>query len=137
MTIPAFAYKITRRSHQDGSSVVTTSFFGFFDTLVTMRFSLSLVSSAMLAGMVIAAPTQENNSEATKDAAQIATLKLGEAFQPFHWKVEGEEKPVDRTFTLDLAEPAELQITDYKLGKELVPFFFLLMRLLSNTKNAL
>ncbi|ORY91854.1 hypothetical protein BCR43DRAFT_566186 [Syncephalastrum racemosum] len=85
-----------------------------------MRFTLTLVSAAMLANMALAAPANpQQNSEIEVNGfnpAQTAALQLGEQFQPFNWKAEGEQKTVDRTFSLDLAEPAELQITDYKLG---------------------
>lgn len=91
----------------------------FYDSI--MRFTLTLVSTAMLANMALAAPANpQQNSEIEVNGfnpAQTAALQLGEQFQPFNWKAEGEQKTVDRTFSLDLAEPAELQITDYKLGK--------------------
>ena len=86
-----------------------------------MRFSLSLISATMLATLAIAAPTapQENsNSELDTEfiPAQNTPLEMSEKFQPFNWMAVDDAKPVDRTFTLNLAEPAQLQITDYKLG---------------------
>ncbi|KAI7858571.1 hypothetical protein BDC45DRAFT_311776 [Circinella umbellata] len=85
-----------------------------------MRFSLSLVSTAMLATLAIAAPAavqKNNNSELNVAPAQTVALKMGEQFQPFNWmSVDGEAQSVDRTFTLNLAEPAQLQVTDYKMG---------------------
>ncbi|KAI9498266.1 hypothetical protein BDB00DRAFT_801821 [Zychaea mexicana] len=85
-----------------------------------MRFSLSLISTAMLATMAMAAPAtpqENNNSELDVAPAQNVALQMGEKFEPFNWMAaEGEGMSADRTFTLNLAEPAQLQITDYKLG---------------------
>ena len=84
-----------------------------------MRFSLSLVSTALLATLATAAPAAvQKNSELNVAPAQTVALKMGEQFQPFNWmSVDGETQTVDRTFTLNLAEPAQLQVTDYKMGK--------------------
>lgn len=86
-----------------------------------MRFSLTFISATMLASLAMAAPAvpQDNNADGQTEtgSAQMATLEVGEQFQPFNWKTEGDSKAVDRKFTLDLAEPALLQITDYKLGR--------------------
>lgn len=86
-----------------------------------MRYTLTYVAAAMLASAVMAAPAgqQENNNleaDANINGIQKVTLDMGEEFQQFHWQSSGDEKTVDRTFSLNLAEPAQLQITDYKLG---------------------
>ncbi|KAF7721104.1 hypothetical protein EC973_005405 [Apophysomyces ossiformis] len=70
--------------------------------------------------MVTCAPASMGNSEIEaaeiNSAGQVIPLEISENFQPFNWKNEESETTVDRTFTIDLAEPAQLQITDYKMG---------------------
>lgn len=82
-----------------------------------MRFSLSLVSAAMLATLATAAPAPQvnNNMEISSEAApaEPIALEMGADFQTFNWAAD---KSADRTFTLNLDAPARLQITDYKLG---------------------
>lgn len=86
--------------------------------ITVMRFSLSLVSAAMLATLATAAPAPRanNNMEISSEAApsEPIALEMGAEFQTFNWAAD---KSIDRTFTLNLDAPASLQITDYKLGK--------------------
>ncbi|KAI9321511.1 hypothetical protein BX666DRAFT_1902959 [Dichotomocladium elegans] len=85
-----------------------------------MRFSLALVSSAMLATAAFAAPALRSDNTDMKVSSEAPAaaipLELGEAFQAFHFSMKDDRKVVDRTFVLDLPESAELQITDYMLG---------------------
>ena len=82
-----------------------------------MRFSLSIVSAAMLATLATAAPAAQTNYniELSSDEAptEPIALELGAEFETFNWAAD---KSVDRTFTLYLDAPAQLQITDFKLG---------------------
>ncbi|ORE02307.1 hypothetical protein BCV72DRAFT_54637 [Rhizopus microsporus var. microsporus] len=86
-----------------------------------MRFSLALVSSALLAQLALAAPASQSNMaipEGDFKSAQVTPLKVQENFSVFHWKKEdGEDATIDRVFSFELNEPAQLQITDYLKSK--------------------
>ncbi|KAI8384386.1 uncharacterized protein BYT42DRAFT_643207 [Radiomyces spectabilis] len=87
-----------------------------------MRFTLAILSAAYLAQLAATAPTTVSNSEIDASqftSAQISPLEVSEQFQAFNWMVSESSPVVDRTFTIDLAEPAELQVTDYKLGGDI------------------
>ncbi|KAI9318743.1 hypothetical protein BX666DRAFT_1537447 [Dichotomocladium elegans] len=90
-----------------------------------MRFTLAYISAALLASLALAAPATVHKREADDGAAAAAAppaqveniaLEIGDKFQPFHWDTADDVKTVDRKFTFTLTEPAQLQITDYKLG---------------------
>ncbi|CAO3598678.1 unnamed protein product [Absidia cylindrospora] len=86
-----------------------------------MRFTLALVSSALLA-TAMAAPTAPSNSDGESKVATTTTsspLDYGLNFQTFNWATKDGKTNVDRSFTLDLTEPASFQITDYKLGGDM------------------
>lgn len=53
------------------------------------------------------------------EASQISALELKEDFETFHWIKEDQDTTVDRTFTFELKEPAELQITDFMKGGDI------------------
>ncbi|CEP09079.1 hypothetical protein [Parasitella parasitica] len=85
-----------------------------------MRLCLALISAAVLA-TVNATPTTMPKSNMAVDpkefkALQVSTLELKEDFETFHWIKADQDAMIDRAFTLDLKEPAELQITDFMMG---------------------
>lgn len=85
-----------------------------------MRFSVAFVSTALLAHLALAAPaTSQSNMaiEAEQFAAQ-GSVELKDTFETFNWKKTEEESEVDRTFSFDLTQPAELQVTDFLQGKK-------------------
>lgn len=90
-----------------------------------MRFSLAIVSSALLAQLALAAPaTPTAPSKSNMDidvsefkSAQTSPLELKDTFVTFNWKKESEDNTVvDRVFSFELPEAAELQVTDFLQG---------------------
>ncbi|KAI9263057.1 hypothetical protein BY458DRAFT_240671 [Sporodiniella umbellata] len=88
-----------------------------------MRFSLAIASSILLAQLAIAAPAtsdaKSNMAIDLKDfqGSQVTPLAFQDTFETFHWKKDGEDNTVvDRVFSFDLTEPAELQVTDFLQG---------------------
>ncbi|KAG1448781.1 hypothetical protein G6F56_008847 [Rhizopus delemar] len=85
-----------------------------------MRFSLAIASSLLLAQLALAAPAAKTNMAIDLKEfknAQISPLAFQDSFETFNWKKEGEENTVvDRVFSFDLAEPAQLQVTDFLQG---------------------
>jgi ABC-type transporter MlaC component len=97
--------------------------------IILMRFTtLGLVFAVIMASMVNAAPTtniQTNMDIDSKDfkAGRVPRMKMNEHFETFSWKTENERNIVDRVFQFELNEPAELQITDFMMGKYIcMPF---------------
>jgi hypothetical protein len=85
-----------------------------------MRFTLAYVSTALLATVAMAAPAAQSNSEGeitVSSATTASPLDYDLKFQTFNWATKDGKTNVDRSFSLDLTEPASFQITDYKLGK--------------------
>jgi hypothetical protein len=88
-----------------------------------MRFSLAIISAAFLAQLAHAAPAIQDSPNMAIEAsnfksAQMLNLEMKDTFEPFHWQKVNNAPVVDRTFKLELKEPAELQITDLFKGKE-------------------
>ncbi|CAO3700092.1 unnamed protein product [Rhizopus stolonifer] len=85
-----------------------------------MRFSLAIASSLLLAQLALAAPAAKTNMAIDLKEfknAQISPLSFQNSFETFNWKKEGEENTVvDRVFSFDLDEPAQLQVTDFLQG---------------------
>ncbi|CAO3596226.1 unnamed protein product [Absidia cylindrospora] len=88
-----------------------------------MRFTLAYVSTALLASVAMAAPSPQRNTDGEVNvSARTATptpLDYDLKFQTFNWATKEGKTNVDRSFSLDLTEPASLQITDYKLGGDM------------------
>ncbi|ORZ24698.1 hypothetical protein BCR42DRAFT_95041 [Absidia repens] len=87
-----------------------------------MRFTLAYVSTALLASVAMAAPSPQRNTEGEVNVSARSTatpLDYDLKFQTFNWATKEGKTSVDRSFSLDLTEPASLQITDYKLGGDM------------------
>ncbi|KAI8989970.1 hypothetical protein BDB01DRAFT_779578 [Pilobolus umbonatus] len=79
-----------------------------------MRFTLAFIAAALLA--VQAAPASVSNMAIDANefsVSEASPLSMMDTFETFHWRGELEAPLVDRAFLIDLAEPAELQLTDF------------------------
>ncbi|KAI7872284.1 hypothetical protein BDF14DRAFT_1751609 [Spinellus fusiger] len=82
-----------------------------------MRFTLALLSAVFLARMATAVPAAISNGEQDIDfsSPQVFSLEPNGEYETFNWKSDASGSAVDRTFTVELSEPAELMVTDLRL----------------------
>ncbi|KAI9256176.1 hypothetical protein BY458DRAFT_578903 [Sporodiniella umbellata] len=79
-----------------------------------MRFSIAFASATLLAHLALGAPaTQPNMAIESGQFMPQGAIDLKDSFETFNWKKTEEGSEVDRTFSFELTQPADLQITDF------------------------